>query len=59
MKFFTDDGEIASIKANQVAARKCHNASLEVTKKKREDKEGVQPLNSSNVMLVDLDAKGQ
>ena len=34
MKFFTDDGEIVTVRADQVAARKCYNARLEITKKK-------------------------
>ena len=58
MKFFTDDEEIATIRADQVIARKCYNVNLEKTKKKKEDKKEVQPPNSSKVMLVDLDARG-
>ena len=57
MKFFIDKGEIATVRADQAAARKCYNASLEVTKKKKEDKEEVQPLSLSKVMLVDLDVR--
>ena len=57
MKFFTDKGEIATVKADQVAAHKCYNASLEVTKKKKEDKEEIWPPSLSKVMLVDLDAR--
>ena len=55
MKFFTDKGEIATVRADQPAACKCYNASLELTKKKKEDKEEVRPLSLSKVMLVDLD----
>ena len=34
MKFLTDDREIATIRADQITARRCYNASLEVVKKK-------------------------
>ena len=57
MKFFTDKGEIATVRADQVVARKCYNASLEVTNKKKENKEEVQPLSSSKVTLGDLDVR--
>ena len=57
MKFFTDKGKIVIMRADQATARKCYNASLEVTKKKKEDKEDVRPFSSSKVMLVDLDAR--
>ena len=59
MKFFMDDGEMATIRADQVVTRKCYNASLEVAKKKKEDKEETRPPNSSKVMLVDLDVRRQ
>ena len=32
-KFFADDGEIATVRAKQVAAQRCYNASLEIVKK--------------------------
>ena len=59
MKFFTDGGEIATMRANQIIAHKCFNMSLEVAKKKETKEEGTRPLNSSNVMLIDLDVRGQ
>lgn len=58
MKFLMDEGEIATIKMDQAAAHKCYNASLEVTKKKKEGTKEVRPLSSSKVMLIDLDARG-
>ena len=57
MKFFIDDREITTIRADQAIVGKCYNASLEVTQKKSENKEKAQPQGSSNVMLVDLDAR--
>ena len=53
MKFFTNDGEIATVRANQATAHKCYNVSLQVAKKKKENKEEA----PSKVMLVDLDAR--
>ena len=41
IKFFTDNGEIATVRADQVATHKCYNVSLEVAKKKKEVKEEV------------------
>ena len=34
MKFFIDDGEIATVRADQVIARKCDNTSLEIAKRR-------------------------
>lgn len=59
MKCFIDDREIVTMRADQAIAHKCYNASLEVTKKKKEDKEEVRSPSSSKVMLVDLDARGR
>ena len=36
MKFFTDSGEVATVKADQVTARRCYNASLEIQRQKKE-----------------------
>ena len=36
MKFFTDKGEIAAVKADKVKARRCYNASLEIQKQQKE-----------------------
>ena len=58
-KFFTNDGEIATVRANQVVARKCYNACLEVAKKKKTKKEEIRPPSSSKVMLIDLDVWGR
>ena len=58
MKFFTDNEEVATVRADQAAARKCYNASLEVAKKRKKSKEEDWPLSSSNVMLIDLNARG-
>ena len=58
MKFFVDDGEITTIRADQVAAQRCYNASLEVVKKEPQA-EISPPPSSSNVMLIDLDVRGQ
>ena len=57
MKFFMDEGEVANVKADQAADHKCYDASLVAIKKKKDDKEEAQPLSSSKVMLVDLDAR--
>ena len=54
MKFFTDNREITTVRVDQAIAHKCYNASLEVTRKKSENKEEAQPQGSSKVMLVDL-----
>ena len=54
MKFFADDGEIATVKADQAVAWRCYNASLEIVKKEPKA-EVSRPPSSSNVMLIDLD----
>ena len=41
MKFFMDKREIATVRVAQVVACKCYNVSLEVTKRKKEEKEEV------------------
>ena len=43
MEFFTDNREIATIRADQAVASKCYNVSLEVTQKKSENKEKASP----------------
>ena len=58
IKFFTDDGEIATMRANQVTARRCYNTSLEIAKKKESKAEGIRATGLSNVMLIDLDVRG-
>ena len=57
MKFFTGNGEIATIRVDQATAHKCCNTSLEITRKKSKNKEGAQPQGSSKVMLVNLNAR--
>ena len=58
MKFFTDNGEIATVKMDQAATYHCYNASLEVKKtKKDESQDSSRPPNSLKVMMVDLDAR--
>ena len=58
MKFFTDNGEITAVKADQAAARWCYNASLEIQKVKKEgSQDSPCPSNSSKVMMVDLDVR--
>ena len=58
MKFFTDEGEIVTMRADQAITLKYYNASLKVIKKKKkEDKEEVRPPSSSKVILVDLDTR--
>ena len=48
MKFFVDNREITSVKANQAAAQRCYNASLEIRREGKEDaQDNAQPLNSS------------
>lgn len=37
IKFFTDNGEIATVKADQVVAHHCYNTSLEIQKVKKEE----------------------
>ena len=54
MKFFSDDGQIATIRANKAAAHRCYNASLEVVKKKKTKVEDQLP-SSLKVMRIDLD----
>ena len=36
-KFFTDKGEIAIVKADQVAVRRCYNASLKIQRQRKGD----------------------
>ena len=56
MKFFIDNGEVATVKANQVAARRY--ASLEIQRRKKEEShDNSRPSNSAKVMMVDLDAR--
>ena len=57
MKFFVDNGEIATLKVDQVAGRRTYNASLKVSWKKIESKDEARPSSSSKVMIVKLDAK--
>ena len=58
MKFFTDKGEIIAVKADQVTARRCYNASLEIQRQQKEVSQGnVRPPNASKVMMVDLDTR--
>ena len=58
MKFFTDNGVIATVKADQVTARCYYNASLEIQKVKREEfRDNTYPLSLSKVIRVDLDAR--
>ena len=59
MKFFTDVGKIAIVKADQITACKCYNASLKVVRKKETKEEKTQPPSLSNVMLIDLDVWGR
>ena len=58
MKFFTDDEEIATVKADQITTHKCYNASLEVAKKKEKKQEAQHP-SSSKVMLIGLNVQGR
>ena len=59
MKFFTDDGEITTIKANQVEVRRCYNVSMEIQKGKKEESGNCSRLpNSSKVLMVNLDTRG-
>ena len=58
MKFFSDDGQIATIRANKAAAHRCYNASLEVVKKKKTKVEDQLP-SLLKVMLIDLDVRGR
>ena len=58
MKFFTDNGETAIVRADQVAAQRFYNVSLEVVKKEPKA-EVSRPSGSSNLMLIDLDIRGR
>ena len=58
MKFFTDNGEITTVKADQALARRCYNARLEIQKAKKEgSQDSPHPPSSLKVMMVDLDAR--
>ena len=58
MKFFTDNEEVAIVKADQVAARRCYNANLEIQRQKKEEShDNSRPPNFAKVMMVDLDAR--
>ena len=59
MKLFTDNGEIATIRANQVVAGRYYNASLEIQKgKKKEPGISFRHPSLSNIMMLNLDAQG-
>ena len=58
MKFFTNSGEIAIVKANQVATQWCYSVSLEIQRQKKEGShDNSRPPNSSEVMMVELDMR--
>ena len=60
IKFFSDKGEIAIMKADQAMAHHCYNASLEIQKGRRDELESnFHPPSSSKVIMVDLDARGR
>ena len=55
MKFFTDKGEIATVRADQAVARHYYNMSLEIQiRRKEEIGTPTRPPGSFNVMMVDL-----
>ena len=58
MKFFTNNGEVATVKADQVAVRRCYNVSLEIKRRNKvESHDNCRPPNSVKVMMVDLDTR--
>ena len=58
MKFFTKNGEIATVKADQAISHQCYNMSLEIQKRKKETGNTSRSSRLSKVMMVDLDAQG-
>ena len=56
MKFFTNKGEIAIVKANQAVDHRCDNASLEIKMRERKSLQ-VAPAFQVQVMIVNQDAR--
>ena len=57
MKFFTDKGEIATVKADQVATQWCYNASLKIQKHQKKALEDTPRPDALKVMIIDLDLR--